>query len=292
MIKNVELGRIFQLIKRLGLMSSVNTSYKTVSWNIGGITDFIGLCRRAKLPSGDNLSQTSSLRNQRLEQAFKSIFENQKPDLIFLQEVGTISTSLKNWLPNYRFCYDGDDTLVAWNSERLTEIEGSRQSQQLCNRYSIVDLQDTTTKKTVRVASAHLHGFDLARPERERCGHKVTKSGDDELREITKLLLDRKIRNPDAILIGMDANSTPDIHPERITILEDHGFKRDFSDNSVTAFNPTLPGREAKIDFIYGTCLEGTIKVVAGDANPDLQIESPETNPSDHRPLCKIVVYE
>lgn len=267
------------------------SQYQTVSWNIGCVADFIGLYRRAKQQPWENLSSVPGLRMEKLKEVFKRIADDKKPDIFFLQEVGEeVHAGLKKWLENYAIHFDGDDTLVAWNKERFTEILGSRQSEQLCKRFSIVDLMDKTAKKVVRIASIHLHGYDLSQPERERCGRRVTESGDEELREIVKLLLDCSERIPELIMLGMDANSTPDIHPERLEILESERFVRDFDDNQPTAFNPTLDHRKAKIDFIYAKCISGKCNVLESSANLNLKIESPDTNPSDHRPLYQSIV--
>lgn len=271
-------------------MTSVNTTqYVTLTWNIGGETDYVGLCRRAGIQPWDSLSELPKIRRQLFTNVFKDIFSRQKPDLIFLQEVGRVKPLISSLLAGYQLHFDGDDTMVAWKDDRFTEIEGSRQSQQLCHRYSIVDLKDLTTKKIIRISSSHIHGFDLNDPDYQRGSYKMTESGDEELAAITRLMLNMKKVSPDIIILGMDANSTPFIHPERLEILEKEGFSRDNADDLETAFNPTLPSKKAKIDFIYAKSLEGNCQVCATNDTPIVEIESPETNPSDHRPLFKTV---
>ncbi len=87
-------------------------------------------------------------------------------------------------------------------------------------------------------------------------------------------------------ILGMDANSTPTIHPERLEIALHCGFQRVDHKDVVSAYNPTLESRAAKIDFIFASTQKSR-KLAEVNEQPllDIPIEDPAKNPSDHRPI-------
>lgn len=238
----------------------------------------------------------AAIRKERLIQEIEEL-KKKTDGILFLQEVGfqagqndTVESKrdkiakgrslAKQILGNgeqWEFHYDGVDCLVAWDTSRFTLLDSQ-------DNKAVVLLQSKATQKVIKAASVHLKGFSLA-----TC--KDADRGDRELEGIVKTLdhfNDKRV--PALTLIAGDFNSTPTIHPERLDILRNNGFKTDDADHSPTAYNSDF--NQAHLDYIFAKTANAQGVVVTTPKNvalPYLPLENLLENPSDHSPLLKTI---
>ena len=258
--------------------------YQVISWNIGRDSDYLGLNVRNKDVQWKNMRELGDLRNQLFTSTFKNLKETIQPDIFCLQEV-TRSGDVKKWLgDSYDLHATSRDCVIAWDNSKYELVEGSPTREKTEGRYLILLLREKSTQKTIQVASAHLWGFKLTGPnETERDSDEpVTLKGDRELNELAEQMDDSAFLS----IIGMDANSTPHIHPERLSILESRGYTRDASsDNIPTAYNSSLESQSAHLDYLFVKASKKFQITVQPTHFQSLPIESPAVNPSDHSPI-------
>lgn len=269
--------------------SQIIQDFQVVSWNIGRDSDYLGLnVRNRDAVKWDTTRDLGKIRTRLFSDVFRQMADSFKPDFFCLQEVKRAG-DVKNWLGDqYELCATFRDCVIAWDKDKYELVEGSQFYEIEEGRYLILELFDKSTQKVIRIASAHLWGFNLNNPHgKDRYSEDPeTLKGDCQLKELVKQL------NSPAYLtiIGLDANTTPEIHPDRLAILEERGFIRDATEDEVpTAFNSSLPDQSAHLDYLFA---KGSKKVdveVEAFVSQELPIESPEVNPSDHSPILSTV---
>jgi hypothetical protein len=274
----------------MGVQVVDNLECRVVTWNVGRDRDYFEVSRRAKFTVPDDNAAFFAMRDGLFQATFRQMIEGHNPDFFCLQESDANTDRVKGWIGHhYKVISDGGDSAIAWNDQRYELVEDSiRYPGTSPLHFSIVaDFIDRQTQFKVTIASAHIKGFDLANPkEQTESGKDVAAQGDKELREVFKSL---ESATSALRILGMDANSTLKIHPDRLKIAKQKGFKRVEKDNLATAYNPTLAAQAAKIDFLFAKTSKRT--QLSFQKNPTLKIpiESPKLNPSDHRPVISTV---
>jgi hypothetical protein len=285
---------------RLGFGESVE--YTIGTWNIGRFSDFLKCLIGGKYKDDDIEEERKNLKLpidfKGLSSADEESIENWRKwrlkllrqalnvanlDLLMLQEVSKddvseLCRSLEK--PDktiYGCVHDGEDTLVLYRLEKFRE---KKSNPSIKTRNSVwVTLEESDpgdrTPKTICLASTHLTGFSLAYDDTEE-----RKTGNEQLLELCRELENSSdVRDCDAVILGMDANSTPSIHPSRLEIPIKFGFTRADGIDTIaggTAFNPDL-GR-AHLDHIFWQVRRGEGKFTLDENIPE---EIPP--PSDHK---------
>lgn len=260
-------------------------AYQVISWNIGRDSDYLGLNVRNKDVQWKNMQELGLLRNQLFTDVFKDMRDSKKPDFFCLQEVSR-SGDIQKWLGDgYGVHTASRDCVIAWDLDKYELIEGTPETEKREGRFLVLQLLERSTRKTIYVASAHLWGFKLTEPKGKEAGTNigVTEKGDAQLKEMAAHLT-----NSDYLsIIGMDANTTPDIHPDRLSILESEGFRRDPSkDGLPTAYNSSLESNSAHLDYLFAKGSKKHQLQLEATFFEALPIESPAVNPSDHSPVA------
>lgn len=258
-------------------------SYTVVSWNIARDSDYLGVNLRCGNEEWSSPQELYSKRKELIASRFSDFRTKVAPDFFCLQEVDSIKEVKERALLGEYDCAAATkrDCVILWNRDRFTPIAGSEYEEGNSGRYIAIDLKECSTGKVIRIASAHLWGFDLSRIGDE----KEKAKGNVQLAELISLL--ERDSFPILTIVGMDANSTPELYPERVNLLINRGFNG-CSDDSPTAYNAKLPSNRAKLDYILSKSKSGRAQIIA-DSKVDLPLEDPQNNPSDHRPLTNIV---
>lgn len=253
------------------MRASRRTPVIVFSWNIGRPGDFSALCARAGLQLE---KEELELKRAKLLADIVNCAVSASVELMCFQEVDE-TVHLQRLLGDGFECFglDGDDCVVAWSKQRY----------QLCSSWTShhwhavgVKLFDTKTNTKVRLCSAHLYEFNLAHPT-----PGDSADGDNMLKYILK-----KVHNVfGTVICGMDTNDTSR-DTGRCSQFAKKGFLCDLKDIGYTAFNKDLPEQRAQIDFIFAKNAS-----VEEATFPDIVLESPNNNPSDHRPVIKSIMY-
>lgn len=101
--------------------------------------------------------------------------------------------------------------------------------------FTYVDLVERASQCVIRVASQHASGFDLDEPV-----EGLTVQGDKEISALLRNVESPREKPPEVTIIGVDANTTPDIHPARLELYKNQGYKWDPADRKATNFNPFI----------------------------------------------------
>lgn len=258
-------------------------SYSVVSWNIARDSDYLGLSLRAGDTNWSTPKELYTRRQQLLQGLFAEMKANFCPDFFCLQEVDSIH-SIKTMALGEEYeslSAGGRDCVLLWNSKRYEKIPGSEYQEESEGRYLTVDLKDRQENKIIRLASAHLGGFDLAHFNEEDA-----KKGDDQLKALLQIL--NRDKKPALVLVGMDANSTTEIHPVRIERLTKEGFARS-KEEAPTAYSTKLKSPLIKLDFIFARSKKHGLEFAESAMNAP-PLETPQVNPSDHKPLLQRII--
>lgn len=250
------------------------------NWNIARNTDYLALCLRTKEKSWKSVLELSERRRQKLTEIFKSTITDYKPDFFCIQESDGLSQLSEFLGTSYDAAMSYHDCAIAWDKEKYVKVNELHKE-----RYSVVTLKNLECNKVIRIASAHLSGFDLSDPQEknELMTAPISEKGDKELGELANILTQEKA---DLYILGMDANSTPDIHPERLQIVENLGFNRFSEESLLTSYNDSVQ-KQVQLDYVY--VKEGICRTLEGF---DYPIDQPLLNPSDHKPLMFTIIQD
>jgi hypothetical protein len=251
----------------------MGTCLEVITWNIGRINDFIGLYARTRTLDWKTPAELASRRTDLFKRIFKTMIQ---PDILCLQEVDE-TKEISEWLgPHYAVVGGTGDCLIAWKRERFKQVSTDWSTKE--GRVLSLDLQETTTRKTIQVYSLHAPGFSLIKPEAHQEGT-----------EFVQTVITRIDNTSNVVLFGTDLNATPTIGSERLSLFSSQGFSR-VLDDRVTAYNPDLAERRAKLDEIF---VRGArIVPIELSKEPKFPLESPKENPSDHRPVCRLIIID
>lgn len=249
--------------------------------------------------------------------AFRKIIKEQ-PDLICLGEFNPgvkdhkgIAKELKEG--NYGFVTGNKafDTNVAYNKDRFVLIQ-----EKLTKGEAIfVDLQDTVSKRVIRVVADHVAGFNGVQ---QKADTKIVKKSIDSLESVLKAKEGKRVRvnrgdqnlddtlkeildinekekfKPSMIIYTADLNTTPTyvkdrLHPKRFQKLIDAGFIADDKDSEPTIVDPNFK-KALKYDVIVARALTEQL-TVSVQSKPLEKAGSLKfvmdytTFPSDHAPV-------
>ncbi|NGX53958.1 MAG: hypothetical protein K1000chlam4_00679, partial [Chlamydiae bacterium] len=193
---------------------SGETTYKVCTWNIGTNSDY----RIARLKENRDTPEEETKTDDKVKEERTGLLKDSfgaigQQDIVCLQERFDFTTSkIKEFLGDgyeVQSEIDGEearpgDTLVAWNTQKFKFLGSSITSLNYGAAFSAgVLLQDKHSGAIVRVASAHITGFDLA-TDIDRI-QDAASSGDQEL---TELAVDCLGSDAHLAIIGMDANAS------------------------------------------------------------------------------------
>lgn len=209
--------------------------------------------------------------------AAKTLAEDLPYDILCLQESNYLDSSL--FPESFSLQFGQGDHLktgIAWNKNRFELIE---QQDLLNGKAFIVHLLDKESGQTFWVASAHLTGSNPYRVEIDpQTGLPDSTKGDAELQALLAFLDEQE---GEAKIIGMDANVTA-LHP-RLKLLRQADYQVD-GENAweATCTNPHFV-MHTRIDWITVKAKQAAITNLPVS---NIELNSPETNISDHKPIA------
>lgn len=272
-------------------------TYKVITWNVGTDGDF---CGQKKIAEDSSKGEIKTRRIE-LMKAVLQTPEFQGADIILLQEAYETFTTeaLTELLPGYQvnkgFKLDIMDNVevdeasnqpivdhqqccpIIWRSDRFVQVENAPEEK--VGKSSLTVLRDIRTGVTFAVASGYIDGFNMESYKRR--GGDGPSGGDAQLREISTQL---NGMGTDVALIGMDANTTWEHHPARLTGMGSEVAFDGFLGTTFDDINLRMP---VKLDHIgVSTHNRGTIRFTQ-IPNPQFigHTKSHTQSPGDHAPV-------
>lgn len=194
----------------------------------------------------------------------------------------------------------GNNCAVAWDTTKYTLIGDFATYKDDRGRDCVyVNLKNNQTNKIIRVASYHLVGYDLKKAQ-------IAHQNDEQFGEITRpikcltgtleALKNCDWLTPDAVILGMDSNATPETSPKHFETFETHGFIRDHKDTKPTNINADLC-EPVKLDYLLASPLNGgTVEIESyvpiTKKNGNEWTLWNKKNPSDHLPIGATVTIK
>ena len=186
-------------------------------------------------------------------------------------------------LPNFVGHIAG--TAIAWSS-RFTLIKDSIVTSQV---YTVCDLLDLQDHKIVRIAAAHIPGFDLDclkdTPDSSAANDvlfEIKQQGGqlDQVNRFLDQMLSQEQRKPDRYIIGADMNTSPAVFDQFHTLFTESGLL--YTPNETpTNFNPRSSSfKKREIDYIFSNAKQAL-------PQPCPLLLNDPTNPSDHIPVIQ-----
>lgn len=264
---------------------------------------------------------------QRAQRFLSKLIRDFHPDLICLQELQSkkweyecIIEKLKD--AGYTVVYH-QDTSIAYKQSEFTQLPSDNKLQSSLNEKGAfhIDLKHQPSGKVIRTVSDHVPGFSSTNVKQLSSQVSDLKRAGTDNREIERLKAlkreytrtgDQSLQSniaavdfnpahaisPDVIIFGLDANTTTkglkrqSLHPKRVRLFENNGFKTDTEDNNPTIISTDLDLR--KYDHVFAKTLKGDLTIkhrVIKGINDRQMLLYPLTAMSDHVPLLyKITV--
>jgi len=265
-------------------------TYKTVSWNLGSNKDFVDQGKTNL--TEDQESKVSEKRYTLFTAAFKKAFD--QFDFILLQETDArvfSKAKLEELMPGYAAFTDtknnrDQDTAVIWKKDKFEPLEEGVIWDDFENYgTAYVRFKDKNTEAVLCVASGHIEGFSLT--TKSELMKDAAYTGDQVLLKVGTKLNQEIVGNlAHTVILGMDANVTWEIHPERLKQLSNLGFVYDEKDQAPTFLDVKL-NNPVKLDHFAAKAQDG-LAVSFNRINTPFSLgffKTDISNPGDHSPV-------
>lgn len=226
---------------------------------------------------------------------------DQGAEILCLQEVFGNKLDGKDSILPVHFANQNYDNncAVAWNMEKFKLMRSDIEEDDRGRFCVFVDLKNIQTNKIIRVASHHLWGYNLQGAQTAQKDNTQFGELAGPIKCLNSILTAVKSCaevTPDAIILGMDSNATPETSPQHFQTIIDHGFSRDLADTKPTNVNPDL-NEAVKLDYLIaapsnGNTVEITKKIPITMKNGTEWTLWNKKNPSDHLPIGATVTIK
>lgn len=257
------------------------------------------------------------LRQNAESNAADQIFSNnQKPDVLFLQEVGDENRTLMTSVKTHNFTlarFDsghGYDSLVALNPDRFENIVDYSCSLKQGDHKkdcAICVATDKQTHKRFVFASAHIAGFSYALTGEQLLveanrGNEFCKNLLAKLEEIEKK--EKAANRPiDATVIGCDINASPEKLKGRFSLFTDKGFKVKRTGSATNVHFMDTADKVREIDYFFSktkrniwhkckNIFKSSDKITVSAKSFSNFGFDMQNNMSDHKPIAGRVTIE
>lgn len=218
-------------------------------------------------------------------------------DILCLQEVqkSQFEESGSILPPNFQHVFYKDPA-IAWNADKYTLIGEAQVLTMNGEPCLFADLQDNLSKKIIRAASYHNPGYNLKEAQeffdRDEY-YPVLDTGIKSLKIVLSHLKETEREEgspkPDAIILGIDMNNSPEKAPGLFRMVESNGFRRDLKDTSPSHVNLGVI-EPLKFDYVLacpsdGNNIEIEKFIPITDENGQEWAPWNSQNPSDHLPV-------